>query len=337
MTSAAIDNETVDRPQGPRLPSKMLVEAGFSAMSRIALVLCRLRFLDFARARKFILPRRAISLLSLAASAGKATFLELTVNTASETYERGAARVTVRYFGFLGREVGTHKFSFFADTLGVSDPQRVYVNTPAGAFWTLVTIQRNTDKRRIGFTGSLRLSAVSDEPLLTLETALLSRDRRALEHHLAQALDNKDRSAATRLLSRLIFLERRASDIKALRFIADIDQVMTDFTKRANSCAAAPYSYRYSSLFSGAFDNSVPLSKWLASEAISLNRAAGNEGDDTGVIAVPAGPYFGMRILAAVYAGYSVSLEGQNIHDSAESEQIPWVRDEEILSILTTS
>lgn len=341
MTVADVNSEVVDQVQNkPRSP-EVLAGAGFSAVSRLALAMCRLRVLDFARARKYIIPRRALSLLSLAGKSGKTSVLELTVNTTGAHSERGAVDVVVRSFSFFGREVGDIggcRFSLFADPLNVSDAQRLYAEPPVGAFWMLVTIQRQADTRRIGIFGSLRPKPVADGQPLVLEAALASRDRRALEYHLAHASERNDRKTAMRLLSRMIFLERRTDDIRALRFIADIDQILADLAIKAHAHAGVQTGYRFTSLSTVPFDNSVPLSKWLASEAISLRAEINRQGPGGGtVVSIPSGPNRGMRILTAVFAGYSILPGGEQDGIGAEPDHIPWVKGEELLSIWTAS
>ncbi len=334
MTATAASSGTESEVR----PSKVLSEAGFSAVSRLALAMCRLCSLNFARAGKYILPRRAISLLSLAGKPGKTTMIELTVYTTGKQSERRAVDVMVRYFGFLGHEIcgnGGSRFSLFADPLDDSDAQGLYSNPPVGAFWTLVTIQRQADTRRIGIFGSLCPKPVVSKQPLALDAALVSRDRRALEHHLSQASESNDRKTAMQLLSRMIFLERRADDIRAMRFIADIDQVMTDFAGEANAAGGALMEHCFTSLSTAPFDNSVLLSKWLASEAISLRAAVNRQacGDDA-VVSVPPGPNRGLRALTAVFAGYLIFSDGEQSDIDAEPEQIPWVKPKELLSIL---
>ena len=339
MTAVAAKSEAADQGRSQPRPWKLLVEAGFSAVPSAALALCRLRILDFARSRKSILPRRAISLLSLAGKHGQTTAVELTVSTVLGQSERRAADINVRYFSLFGREVGSIggcRFSLFADPLTGSAAQRFYVDPPLGACWTLVTIQRQADARRIGITGSLRPKAVSGEQPLALDAALASRDRRALAHHLAQARGSNDRATAMKLLSRMIFLERRADDSRAMRFIADIEQTMADLIGRVTPPAAKQGGYHYDRLFTVSFDNSVPLSKWLASEAISLSAAISGKGQG-GVVLIPAGPNKGLRAMTAVSAGYSVVPDGTQNDMGGECEQIPWIKGEELLSFLTPS
>ena len=314
-----------------------LVDAGFAVVSRAVLTVCRMRVSDFARGRKWILPHRAISLLSFACNQKGPTIIELTVNTVLGQTERGAVQVMVRYFSFFGREIvdtsGGGRFSLFADPLGTNDSQRLYSNTPANAFWVLVTIQRQTRERRIGIFGSLRPRPLKDAAPLGLDDALNSRGRRSLEYHLACARDARDRKTAMQLLSRMIFLERRPSDIQNLRFVADIEQVMADLAGKASvSARAAPQSYCYDSLLTVSFDNNLPFSKWLASEAISLRTAAGALGEAVTVLAIPPGPHRGLRALTAAYAGYSISVDSEQSNSSVAPEQIPWIRHEELLS-----
>ena len=319
---------------------RQLKEAGFVKISRGALVLCRLRLFDFARTKKRILTRRPLSLLSFVGRIRKTAFMELTLSTSNAVTERGAARVVVRYFTFLGSEIKNsaegRPFNLFADPIGTAISQPLYIDPPSRAFWSLVTVQRQTEKRRIGIAGSLRPRLLEhDEPLAFAET-LVSRDRRSLEFHVEQAQHDQNRTAAMQLLGRMIFLERRSDDLMNMRFVADIDQVMADLAAKPNVCSdTAAQDFAYSTLFTTAFDNSVPLSKWLVSEGISLKAQASKQSRGVCKVVVTPGMHCGLRILAAAHAGYSVSLEDVQGDAGNKQEQIPWIKQQELLSFLS--
>ena len=316
--------------------SKILKEAGFVKVSRAALLLCRMRLLDFAKVQKRILTQRPLSLLSLVGKPSQTEVIELTVNTTSPSTERRAAKVVVRYFTIFGREIDglpeRRRFNLFADPVGTAAPQRLYTEVPVRAFWRLVSIHRQTESQRIGMRGSLRPRPLMlDEPL-AFAAALESRDRRSLEFHLLQAQGNQGRENAMQLLSWMIFLERRPDDIRSLRFIADIDQVISDLAAKAIvRQGTADQGFVYSNLLTTPFDNSVPLSKWLASEGISLNAEIKKQSNDVSELVITPGEHWGQRIMAAINSGYSVFLE--EVQD--DSEQIPWIKHQEILSFLS--
>ncbi len=314
----------------------LLKEAGFKKISRAALCLCRLRLLDFARVQKCILTRRPLSLLSCAGKRQGTEVMELTVNTTNCVPERRAVTVVVRYFTFFGREIErsmeSRRFSLFADPAGTENPQRLYIDLPTCAFWRLVTLERQTEEQRIGIKGSLRPKPLKQDEPMGFEAALVSRDRRSLEHHLQRAEDSQNRGAAMQLLSRMIFLERRLGDISNLRFIADIDQVMADLAAKATvGSGSSSQRFTYSDLLTTRFDNSVPLSKWLASEGISLNAEINKQNNSVSEVMITPGEHWGQRIIAAINAGYSVFLK----ETYKDSEKIPWIKHQELLSILS--
>ncbi len=320
--------------------ANLLKEAGFSVISRIALLLCRLRLLDIARTHKRILTRRPLSLVSFVGGLQKTTVIELTVNTTNPETERRAATAGVRYFTIFGRQLVTTpegcQFNLFADPIGTRDPQRLYSDPPAHAFWSVVTIQRQTEERRIGIEGSLRPRPLKQAEPLAFEAALISRDRRSLEYHVQRAQDNRNRSAARQLLSRMIFLARRPDDIRHLRFIADTDHVMADLAVNANvRIGTAAEKFAYSGLLTMPFDNRVPLSKWLASEGISLNAEVSKQGTGVSEVVITPGVHWGLRVLAAAYAGYPVFVEDIRDDAGGGQEKIPWIKHQELLSFIS--
>ncbi len=320
--------------------SRRLKEAGFVKISRVALLLCRLRLLDFALTQKRVLTRRSLSLLSFVGRSQHATVIELTVNTSSPTTERNSVKVVVRYFTIFGREIenspANRQFKLFADPIGTVAPQRLYVDPPTRAFWSLVTVQRQTEDRRIGMVGSLRLRPLKQDEPLAFAATLSSRDRRSLEFHVKQAQGDQNRTAAMQLLGRMIFLERRPDDLMNLRFVADIDQVMADLAaKSIVRSGTAAQGFVYPNLLTTSFDNSVPLSKWLASEGISLKAEVSKQNNGISEVVITPGMHWGLRVLAAAHAGYLVYVGDERDDAGSKQEQIPWIKHQELLSFIS--
>ncbi|CAN0428468.1 unnamed protein product, partial [Ectocarpus sp. 13 AM-2016] len=209
--------------------------------------------------------------------------VSLNIVTGRHKVERGAVSVSVEFLGFLGRSIlpvcGSKSTFLFADPIDAVETQNLYFDVPKGAFWAKVTLSRHVKSRRIGIEGSLRLKRVVSNVSLSLEEALASRDRRALEHHLAEARLRADRQTGLQLLARLAFLERTPTVLLAHRLLEDCDRIMMSLAGEkpfapGHEARGGEPRYLYSALFSP-YSGSIALSRWLKSEAISLNQVAG--------------------------------------------------------------
>lgn len=325
---------------------KVLRCAGFVAVSRLALMLARLRVIDVAKARPRIMPLRAVSKLSFVWGKSQSTGFRLAVTTTNSETERAAVKIIVRYFTVFGSEImqpdENREFDLFADPVSQTEVQCFLCPQPVGACWAVVEMVRQTDERRIGIHGSLRPVAMPTNNPMPLNEALVGRQRFPLEHHLAEAEKIKDRHTAMQVLSRMIFLQRRASDLRQLRLIADIDQVFEDLSTRnapviskqidvSKKTAEKP---PYAKLYTTPFTNSLPLSKWLASEAIGLKRDFGAPSTASEIF-ISDGDNQALRSLTASYAGYAITIEHGGEEVRAETGTLPWVKNEELLSFLT--
>lgn len=333
----ATGNVAKARPSGP---CERLINAGYVPISRLALLLSRTRLVDPARSSRRILPRRPLSLLSFVFSKNPMVGIELAVATTKPKAERAAVIITVRYFSLFGTEITQprekREFRFFADPIDQTEAQCFFCPPPARARWSMVTVMRQSKERRIGVHGSVKPRVLAKSVTPRLEDALAGRQRYSLKHHLAEAEKNRDRGTAMRLLSRMIFLEQRPDDQRKLRLIADIDQVISDLAgmDKPSFAGQAADGGAYPTLFTAAFDNSLPLSKWLASEAISLKREFGIPQKGVAII-IADGENLALRVLAAGYAGYGVAISANGVGALIEPGDIPWVKKEELLSFLT--
>lgn len=315
-----------------------LCAAGYAPISRMVLMLARLRVVDAFRIGKRILPRRPICLVSLVVGRSRPVGIELTVVTTRPEVERAAVKITVRYFTLLGSEIAQpeedKEFILFADPLEQTQAQCFLCPPPAGARWCVVKIARQTDERRIGVHGSLRPKIRNMEEVPPLNEALKGRQRHWLAHHLVEAEKARDRQTAMQLLSRMIFLERRASDMRNLRLVSDINQVISDFSEQGKVpvLAKGQNELTYQKLLTTAFDNSLPLSKWLASEAIILKNTIGAPHAETAKVSIPVGENLALRVLAAYQAGFAAVVETSQGQLLDKLGDIPWVKDEELLS-----
>lgn len=311
---------------------------GYAPISRVVLMLAGLRVVDAFRFGKRILPRRPISLVSLVIGRSRPVGIELTVATTRPEVERAAVKITVRYFTLFGAEIAQPKedkeFTLFADPMEQTQAQCFLCPSPVGAHWRVVEIARQTDERRIGVQGSLRPKTRNMDQVPSLDEALKGRQRHWLLHHLREAEKARDRQTAIQLLSRLIFLERRASDMRKLRLVSDINQVITDFSEQGKVpiSASERNELTYGKLFTTAFDNSLPLSKWLASEAIILKNTIGAPHAETAKVLIPQGENLALRVLAAYQAGYAAVVETSQGQLPDKLGDISWVKHEELLS-----
>jgi hypothetical protein len=298
----------------------------------------RLRVVDAFRFGKRILPRRPIRLVSLVIGRSRPVGIELTVATTRPEVERAAVKITVRHFTLFGSEIVLPKedkeFALFADPMEQVQAQCFLCPPPAGARWRVVEIARQTDEQRIGVHGSLQPKTRNMDQVPSLNEALKGRQRHWLLHHLGEAEKVRDRQTAMQLLSRMIFLEHRASDMRNLRLVSDINQVISDFSEQGKVPVSAKgqNELTYQKLFTTAFDNSLPLSKWLASEAIILKNTIGASHTETVKVSILTGENLALRILAAHQAGYAAVVETSQGKKPSELGDIPWVKHEELLS-----
>ncbi len=319
------------------MPTRKLLQAGFRPLSRFAIMVSSILVLDPARRRKAIVPRRPVALLSMVKGISKPVSVSLRVTTGRHKVERGAISVSVEFFGLLGRPVAPacrgNRMRFFADPIGNPEIQALYFDVPKGAFWAKVTLCRHVKNRRIGIEGSLRPRRVVSPVSLSLEDALVSRDRRALEYHLAEARLRADRQTGRQVLARFAFLERTPDILLSYRLLEDCDRTITGLAREKNiasDCAAcdAGSGYQYTVLFNP-YSGTIALSKWLKSEAISLKHVAG-----TVALEIPSGTDFLLRVLVARSAGLQFRMPDTEQEVPAfDTVDIPWIKSDEVLSI----
>lgn len=314
-----------------------LSNAGYAPLGRLALMLSRTRLIDAARSTKRMLPRRPLSLLSFVFSKNPMVGIELAVATTKPEAERAAVVINVRYFTLFGTEIvqppEKRDFRLFADPTDQTEAQCFVCPPPLRARWSVVTIMRQTGERRIGVHGSMKPRTLRKSVTPRLEDALKGRQRYSLVHHLSEAKTNRDRATAMRVLSRMVFLEHRSADQRELRLIVDIDQIVSDLARRGGPNFENPSDKgkAYPALFTAVFDNSLPLSKWLASEAISVKREFGAPEQGLAIY-IPAGDDFALRVLAASHAGYAVTMKANGEGAHVDPGDIPWVKKQELLS-----
>lgn len=315
-----------NNPLGVRQFNKLL-KVGFRPVSRTALVLAHVHLFNPAARVRYVMPNRPLDLISTVPADAGQLFLSLSVNTALPKIERAAASIGIVFYSVFGRKLITETSDIhplFADPIDQTVPQNVYLTVPKDAFWIKVTLRRRTRTRRIGFAGSLRPVPVEKDVTVALEEALRSSDRRALEYHLALARQRADREVAKKLLARLIYLYRAPHDIKCLRLIDDTEQTLVALSGAPDE-PADQATFRYDKPFSTPYSGSMPLSKWLKNEAISLNAMV----QDTSV-EVSAGQYFALCLMAARYAGKKIMVAR---NATSPDIDIPWIKIDEILSI----
>ncbi len=293
---------------------RRLIKAGYRILPQFVLMLARTGIVDpFAR-RKAILPRRPLTILAIRPAAQDRVVYTLRVATGKPYAERSAATLSVTYRTFWGRKIrwseDAARHAFFADPIDEVTEQPAYFDVPQGAFWVVSTIQRHTDTRRIGVSGSLKPLACAALPQVTWEQALLSRDRLLLESALSKAQATCDRTAARQILARLLFLLQRRADRALLRHISDIDAVFKT-VPTGNAVQSDTAGFTYDALLTTPFKNSMMLSRWLKSEAIALEAAT-----DADTILLTAGPHLGLRLMAARYAEKAVQFDGDTQYDA---------------------
>lgn len=316
-----------DKKQRMRQASAALRSAGYVPISRPELAAARLKLSDVASARPRVLTQRPISLRSkLPGRAAGPMSLELTVATTRETPDRAAVELTVRYFSALGRPLpakGQTQY-LFGDPLKALQPQPVYLDPPAEARWVEVTITRRTGSQRIGMLGSLRPAPLLAEPGLDLESALASRDVRALRSHLTRAAAAKDRAAGRRIYERLLYLAGSDADRRGLRALIEAEQLLSLSDPDPFVDAPGGPVHRYQRLLSDPPARSELFQKWLACEAASLQAAACGK-----LVSLLPGAGWNLRRLVALKAGLPVEAGGGPEDDPAD---IPWISATELVS-----
>ncbi len=311
--------------------ARKLVRAGYRRLPRFLLALAKLCLANPFVYKPALLPRRKITVLGRVSRGGQHCF-RLSVATGGLVQERAVAKLTISCFSLFGMKLSsvnrhdTHQL--FADPLDTIEPQPIYFALPKGAFWVTATIERLTDTQHVGMVGSLRpntiVSSQRGGPVSSLEQALNSRDRLALETHLEQARVACDRKTACLVLARLVFLEHREHDQTLLRQINDIQHTL-DHLPAARRAGHDMPGFDYKELQTAPWKNSVLLSSWLKSEILGLDRS------DLPVVSVGAGPNEVLRLMAAVHAGKMISLDGTGDWDTGD---LPWISKRDIDAIL---
>lgn len=312
-----------------------LVDAGYRPVSSLVLALLRLRVLNILGQRKYVLPRRTVSLTSYVNDGIREIFVDFSVVTTHHRTERSAVTLSAEFYSFFGRKIqcgkGYTTYGLFADPLTSIQRQPVYFQVPKGSFWLVLSLRRQTKSRRIGVSGNLRPKQAKGQIDLTLEQALVSRDRRALEHYYDIAYRLKNRETAKKLLSRMIYLQRRGEDIKRLAGLIDVEQLLTviklDSGEAASNRLQEPFNY--AEVTTKPFQGSMPLSKWLKSEAIGLKDVCGST-----CVRLAEGSDYGLRLLAARFAGKNIVGFNSEVDLGLD---IPWLKEDEILSFAAAS
>lgn len=306
-----------------------LEQFGATALTKHELISSRLHFFDYLRSGLRLLPKRPLGVLSKVRSSEAPLCCSFTVLTNGDFAERGVVHLEVKYFSLLGRVLKPERqqdnHQLFADPTGQAVPQQCFFQPPRRAFWALATLERQTNERRIALQGSLKLTQYRAAPL-SLDEALASRNGYELRRHLMLSQQKKDRTAAKRLLERLIFLAASSADRQTLRTISDIEAVLKAPAKSPNrhvETSLEPYVYLRP--FMPAYQGMYPLSKWLASEAMMLEKAAGHAH-----IIVEDGPQAALRQLALRYAGFS-----QNTDEIWGADDVPWLNKSDIAFYLS--
>lgn len=307
-----------------------LIRNGYRALSRLTLALARTRLVDPFLSGKTILPRRAISVVSMLPSAAEKIRLQISLATARVKFERGGATLSVKFFGLFGRQINEaslkQSYDLFADTIDSVTAQNVYFDVPNGARWISVKVERSGSSRRIGILGSLRPKAIESDDVGSLEDALASRDRLLLEAHLAAGNTAKNRTVARRVLERLIYLEKTDAEETLHRMIADLDSVFMRVPKRVASDETQTV-FDYTHPLVGEYSASVPLSKWLVLESRALRSAAAQAS-----VHLSGSDYAGVQLLACLYAQLPFTLKDCERHRLASFH--PWVFDSDFNEIL---
>ena len=278
------------------------------------------------------MPRRLVKQIFWCGNAGKYAVFELSAVTARLKAERAAVEVSAIFFNALGKRLpvshGPDGHRFFADPLGEVSTQRAYFEKPAGACWCHIAIQRLTPTQRIGLVGKPRAVHHAGFSLLPLADALAGRDRQQLLAHLAVAKEKVDRKTAGRVLERMIFLEKRQEDKRLLRLVSDIDAVLAAGAKPQPAEPGAAI-FVYDRCLTSSYSETIPISKWLASEAVDIQRRA--EGR---AISVAPGPDAALRFLAA---GNSGSLVDASFDSFDEVSPYDWISDDDFNAILSSN
>lgn len=307
----------------------MLVDAGFKALSRFAVLLNKCRLTNPLASKGIILPHRRVGRLSKIAGTAPLLRFNMTVTTGHKNPERAAAVLEVRFYSLLGTELpvaqGSASHDLFADPVGSAEPQPAYFYPPKGAVWVVAWLERRTNSRRIGATGSLVPETVKSLPQVSIEAVLHSRDRQLLEDQLQQASERADRTRAISILARMIFLEQRRPDRALQRQIRDIDYVLGQLPARGQAQNTEGHTFQYQSLLSGSYTPSMQFSRWLDSETAGLKAVC------TGDVVVTQGADAALRLVAALYAGFSVRLADDVVLEPPS----PWISGKDLAEIRT--
>ena len=278
-------------------PLQRLKEAGFTPIPRWRSVIAESGLFSALSNGKNLMPRRPLRQLFWCGGKQGQVAANLCVVTAGDRAERGAVALTASFYGLFWRKLQTNTGSdthlFFADPMDTAAGQTAYFDLPDGAVWCIVRLSRLAPTRRIGVIGKLTLSAFQNQDTVSLADALEGRDRAQLQAHLNGAMRQKERQTAQRVLERMIFLENHPEDLRLHRVLADIDTVMSGYSPPKN-LGPSDGMFVYDSVLSHPYNEKVPLSKWIAGEAISLRTKA--EGR---MISVAPGASMMLRLLAA--------------------------------------
>lgn len=288
---------------------RRLLNSGYMPLSRLTLLLARTGLVNPFVSAKTILPKRPISVLSRVPARERAACIEIALETGRTKVERDAARLSTSFYSLLGKRLRAptrEEFKLFADPSEAVERQRVSYSVPEGAYWAKVTLKRQADTRRIGVFGDLRLQVCDGAPLGHLDHDLVGRDRDVLLRHLLVAQADNNRANALRILSRLVFLERRTSDLMMHRLLSDIEEVFAGIDEIKTGGEGTPFLYE--GPLSSTFTTKMPLSKWLQLEVPVLQIAAKGKSIQIGNI-----DWVGPCLLAAAKSGIPLYGTSPNV------------------------
>ena len=278
----------------------------------------------FWRKQKIRLTRRAIKRIFWMGFSGPKYF-DLAAVTSSADAKRAAVVVNITYYSVLGRKLSEQKQFLFADPAADLKAQRIWLRPKSPATFARVELSRAGVDPCVGLAGHLKLSRQGELQLHPSEVAK-SRDRAALEHTLALALEDSDRTFGRVLLARLIYLWQDAAHVRDLQMLADADRLIAEGmrcrSEEKRNDLSGKETFLYDALCSEFFPESVPLSKSFRLEIVLLSAAVRAANAKT--IVMGSGSNSEARAIAASIVADNLSLRLQS-PDGVGSNRVGWL------------
>ncbi|MCK0067967.1 hypothetical protein [Kordiimonas laminariae] len=247
---------------------------GYRALRKRDFRASRIGAFGSVKRQKVLLPRKGLSRSFFIGSADN-WFLDLEIVAGGREAIRNAVSIEWSFTNSFGKplEIGDQEYTdyLFADPVGFSSPQRVWVKRPRDAVFAVAKISRLIKGVDVGMSAKLKLQ----KSLLGSGEAKerLSRDRATLGKLLVQATEEKRYCDAGDILARMVYLWRMPEDRRLLEACIDARKLIEqDFRLPVpkQSYKAGQCTWEYTQSLSGNLSADGLLSRWLLSEVLLL-------------------------------------------------------------------